>query len=71
MVLGAVLTILGVQILAIGIHARTYSLAERFEKEDRLLNLFYRYFNLEKGLLIGFILVGLGVSWYLYLFPNP
>ncbi|MHB8618309.1 MAG: glycosyltransferase family 2 protein [Chloroflexota bacterium] len=70
MVLGAIACILGVQVLAIGIHARTYSLAERFEEHDPLLSLFYRYFNLEKGLLLGFALAAVGVAIYAYLFAE-
>ncbi len=67
MLLGALFTILGVQILAIGLHARTYSLAERFEQDDPLIMAFYRRFNLERGLLIGGILSLAGVVIYAYL----
>ncbi|HUZ77597.1 MAG TPA: glycosyltransferase family 2 protein [Chloroflexota bacterium] len=67
MLLGALLTILGVQVLAIGLQAGTHSLAERFDKDNALLALFYRCFNLERGLLIGGLLVAAGSAVYLYL----
>jgi len=59
--LGSMLTILGFQVLSFGILAKTYSLAERFDQDDKLVNLFYRHLNLEKGLLlaIGFTVFGL------------
>ncbi len=67
MLLGAMLTILGVQVLAIGLLARTYSLAERFETEDRLVAGFYRRFKLETGLLLGAIIGAAGLLVYLAL----
>ncbi|MBV9120838.1 MAG: glycosyltransferase family 2 protein [Chloroflexi bacterium] len=65
MLVGALLAILGVQILATGLLAKTYSLAERFERDDKLLAAFYRRFNLEKGLVLGGVLVVGGVLVYL------
>jgi glycosyltransferase involved in cell wall biosynthesis len=53
MVLGSLLTILGFQIVTTGVFAKAYSHAARLYSLDRTLNLFVRYFNLERGLLLG------------------
>lgn len=53
MVLGSSLTLLGFQVINLGIYARTYSLTERFEEHDKVMAFFWRNFNLERGLLAG------------------
>src|SRR5579862_1547215 len=67
MLLGALLAILGVQVLATGVHAKTYSLSEEFDEDDPLLTRFYQHFNLERGILLGLTLALLGAAVYLYL----
>lgn len=64
MVLGSLLTILGFQIITIGVFAKTYSHAARLYTRDRTLALIGRYFNLERGLIVGAVLfvVGLGIN---------
>jgi len=62
MVLGSLLTILGFQVVLTGICAKAYSHASRLYAPDRTLQIMARWFNLERGLLIGSILFVLGFS---------
>jgi glycosyltransferase involved in cell wall biosynthesis len=64
MVLGSLLTILGFQIVTTGLFAKAYSHAARLYSQDRTLNVLLRYFNLERGLLLGaaLFLFGFGVD---------
>ncbi|MDI6735900.1 MAG: glycosyltransferase family 2 protein [bacterium] len=50
MVLGSLLAILGFQTINLGLYAKAYSLTEHFEENDRVIEWFLRYFNLERGL---------------------
>jgi len=50
----------GFQIVNLGLFAKTYSLIEGFDKGNKLLALFYRNFNLEKGIIIGLCFLGIG-----------
>ena len=56
MVLGSLLTVLGFQILTTGVFAKAYSHAARLYAPDRTLGLLLRYFNLERGLVLGALL---------------
>jgi glycosyltransferase involved in cell wall biosynthesis len=69
MVLASMLTIVGFQVLALGLYAKTYSLTAHFDEDDKLVKSFYRHFNLEKGLVIGLVLllIGLGADGYILL----
>jgi hypothetical protein len=53
MALGSLLTILGFQIVTIGLFAKVYSHAARLYTRDRVIDLVLRYFRLERGLLLG------------------
>ena len=53
MVLGSLLTILGFQIVTTGLFAKAYSHAARLYAPDRTLGVLMRYFNLERGLILG------------------
>ena len=61
-----VLSVLGFQILSLGLHAKTYSWSRRFDKDNSTLSRFYGLFNLEKGLLLGIVvaLSGVGILGY-------
>ena len=61
MVLGGLLTVLGFQIMTTGVFAKAYSHASRLYAPDRTLELIGRYFNLERGLVIGSALFLLGL----------
>jgi len=53
MVLGAMLTLLGFQLMTTGLFAKAYSHASRLYAPDRTLRMLGRHFNLERGLLVG------------------
>jgi glycosyltransferase involved in cell wall biosynthesis len=61
MVLGSLLTLLGFQMIATGFFAKAYSHAARLYARDRTLNWLSRYFNLERGLLLGAAVFGVGL----------
>ena len=56
MVVGSLLTILGFQIVTTGLFAKTYSHAARLYAPDRTLRVLMRFFNLERGLVVGAVL---------------
>jgi len=74
MIFGSMMTLLGFQLINLGFFAKSYALAEGYERKGRFFAKFYKVFDLEKGILIGgvFILTGLilGVSiirqWVLF-----
>ena len=66
-VFATIFSVVGFQILSLGLHAKTYSWSRRFDRENRALENFYRYFKLETGLLLGIGLIGLGGSILLWL----
>jgi len=65
MIFFAMATLLGIQIVSLGFFAKSYALSEGFERKNSFFRSFYRYFNLEKGILAGLalILAGLTVSF--------
>lgn len=67
-VLAIIFSALGYWILALGLTAKTYSWANRFEKENAFLRSFYHQFKLETGLVLGlasFLAGGLILGWHL------
>ncbi len=61
-VFATILSVVGFQILSLGLHAKTYSWSRRFDRDNRQLASFYRRFKLEGGLLLGGGLVLGGVA---------
>ena len=59
-VFGTIFSVVGFQILSLGLHAKTYSWSRRFDRQNRSLEGFYRRFRLENGLLLGGGLVAVG-----------
>jgi glycosyltransferase involved in cell wall biosynthesis len=59
-VFGTIFSVVGFQILSLGLHAKTYSWSRRFDRQNRSLEGFYRRFKLENGLLLGGALVAVG-----------
>jgi glycosyltransferase involved in cell wall biosynthesis len=55
-----IFSVVGFQILSLGLHAKTYSWSRRFDRNNRILAAFYRRFRLETGLLIGAGLIAAG-----------
>ena len=64
MVLGALLTLLGSQIVALGLYAKTVAVALELQPIDRTLAILRRAFSLERGLILGGVMfaAGLGVD---------
>ena len=62
-VFATILSVVGFQILSLGLHAKTYSWSRRFDQNNRALAAFYDRFKLEAGLLLGagLVLVGAGI----------
>lgn len=67
MVLGSALAILGSQIVSIGLFAKCYAYTEGYEARDLFINIFLKYFTLERGIYFGgiFFLTGLLISFYI------
>ncbi len=61
MIFSSILVLLGFQILNLGFFAKSYALAEGFEKKNTFFTKFYRVFNLEIGILLAFILILTGL----------
>ena len=59
-VFATISTVIGFQVLSLGLHAKTYSWSRRFDKENALLDWWYDHFKLESGLLAGAGLLSLG-----------
>jgi glycosyltransferase involved in cell wall biosynthesis len=81
-VFATIATVLGYQVLSLGLHAKTYSWSRRFDKDNGTLEWFYEHFKLEAGLatgagllaLGGFILALLVIQWLrqqMLPLPNP
>lgn len=62
MVLGSLLTILGYQIILLGLYAKTYAVATGFEEYDRLAYFFRKNITVEKGSIIGLVLFTAGFA---------
>jgi glycosyltransferase involved in cell wall biosynthesis len=60
-VFATVFSVVGFEILSLGLHAKTYSWSRRFDRDNRFLGGFYRWFKLETGLLLGLALALAGV----------
>lgn len=66
-----IFSVVGFEILNLGLHVKTYSWSRRFDRDNRALRYFYKWFKLETGLLLGtgmilvggFILTFLVVQW--------
>jgi glycosyltransferase involved in cell wall biosynthesis len=65
MVLGALLTLIGFQILTIGLYAKTLAVTLRLQPVDRTLAVLRRVFSLERGLAVGaaLFIIGFGVDF--------
>jgi len=64
MLLGSLLTLLGYQIINLGLCARTYAITIGFEKHDKLIDFIAKYISLERGVIIGIgvFLIGFLIS---------
>ena len=55
-------TVLGLQVLSLGLHAKTYSWSRRFDRDNPALERLYSHFKLESGLALGAGLFVLGAG---------
>jgi glycosyltransferase involved in cell wall biosynthesis len=70
-VFATIFSVVGFEILSLGLHAKTYSWSRRFDRNNRALAAFYSHFKLETGLLLGAgliagggaILIAIIVEW--------
>jgi len=68
LVLGSLLTVLGLQTFFFGVLSKIYSVEIGLTKEDRITKFFSRYSVLEEGILVGLILVVIGLCIGYYVF---
>lgn len=79
MILGSLLSLLGLNVLLIGITAKVFAIAEGFIEKDRFVSFIQRHFQLEKGIVLGVILLIIGAilnlqilyRWYALGFGGP
>ncbi len=64
MVLGSLFTILGFQIITLGIYSKIFAIVRGIERPDRIMRFFIRYEALEYEMFLGFLifLVGAGIG---------
>lgn len=70
-IFATVFSVVGFEILSLGLHARTYSWSRRFDQANPMLEKFYQCFQFETGLILGlgtivvggFILLSLVIEW--------
>jgi glycosyltransferase involved in cell wall biosynthesis len=62
-IVALILCVSGFQVISLWLHAKTYSWSRRFETDNSFLLNFYKYFNLETGLIAGagLILTGMAI----------
>lgn len=65
-IVASMLSVVGFQIISLGLHTKTYSWSRRFDRNNAALSKFYGYFNLEKGLILGGIMVLSGAALIAY-----
>lgn len=59
-IFGTIFSVVGFEILSLGLHAKTYSWSRRFGRGNRFISTFYKRFRLETGLLLGAVLAATG-----------
>ena len=52
-IFATIFSVVGFEILNLGLHVKTYSWSRRFDRDNVILRKFYSWFNLETGLVIG------------------
>ena len=61
-IFATIFSVVGFEILSLGLHAKTYSWSRRFDRDNAFLRRFYKVFKLEAGLLLGTVLILIGGS---------
>jgi hypothetical protein len=62
MVLGSLLVLVGLQVGSLGVYGRTYAISQGMIRQDRLISRIAPHFSLERGLLVGLIVMGMGFA---------
>lgn len=65
-IMATMFSVVGFQIISLGLHTKTYSWSRRFDPDNQTLSTFYGLFNLERGLIIGALLVISGAAIIIY-----
>ena len=60
-IISSFLSILGFQLVSLGLYSRIYALHSGFEKQDKLIDSIAKIFPLERGIFIGFIIISLAI----------
>lgn len=68
MILSSLLLILGLQIVINGLHAKIFAYTQGYQKKSKTLRLLFKYFNLERGIALGGLLIFLGILINLLVF---
>jgi Glycosyl transferase family 2 len=67
MILGALLALLGFQILSVGAFAKTFAVTEQLLPRDERFDALFKRFTLERGLAAGAVAAGVGLTFLLSL----
>lgn len=69
MVLGALLSILGYQLVSLGMYAKVFALREEYIGKDKAISFFFKFFNLETTISFGliFFTIGLGANILIFI----
>ncbi|MGB2631270.1 MAG: glycosyltransferase family 2 protein [Candidatus Omnitrophota bacterium] len=62
--LAAVMAIIGFQLCTIGILARSFAYIKGFDKYDRFIERYLKRFSLERNLVLGSIITGVGIAFF-------
>lgn len=63
MIAGSAVALLGLQLLALGVHGKTYLIANNLERPDQMMKWLQENFTLERGLLSGLALLLIGIGF--------
>ncbi|MDP6792845.1 MAG: glycosyltransferase family 2 protein, partial [Anaerolineales bacterium] len=63
MIAGSAVALLGLQLLALGVHGKTYLIANNLEHPDQMMKWLQENFTLERGLLSGLALLLIGIGF--------
>lgn len=68
-ILASLLSILGYQLINLGMYAKTFAVGEGYINYDKTITFFTKHFKLETGLLVGlvFFLIGLSVNLFIFM----
>jgi hypothetical protein len=59
-ILGSLMVLLGAQVISLGFYAKMYSMVSHLIESDLLIGWFTKYFNLERGIILGGLIGGIG-----------